>query len=280
MEGITFSKTKKDRTPWGLVQTVLVYRDGEEIGTLYKESPEMPEFYADATLESYYGEEFCHGNLRECKKAVVEAHKANPTAEESIPNHDYDDEPDKPEPEAQAEATPEPEPEAQQAAQPVQAEPEVQAEATPEPDKTDERIAELERQVAKYKDRATTWKDLYHGLEAAEHTWQRRYNALAEKTGLEAEATDAIAPDTPWPDKQRLQLDRLLKHLADEANDAQLSAMYAPTDWAADRYEALVQSLHRQASQAKKQGPGEGPTPKPEPDKPVCGGVFIPPHLL
>ena len=210
MEGITFSRTKKDRTPWGLVQTVLVYRNGEEIGSLYKESPEMPEFYADATLESYYGEEFCHGNLRECKKAVVEAHKANPKAEESIPNHDYDDEPDKPEPEPSVQVEPE--------AQPVQ----------------------------------------------------------AEATGQEAEAT-------PWPDKQAARLARLLAHLADEANQAQLAALYEPSSWAADRYETLVRDLWRQADNARQEGPGEGPKPKPEPvktDPPVCGGVFIPPHLL
>lgn len=236
---LVFGKTKKDRTPWGLCQEVIVYRSGEEIGSLYKEAPEMTEWACDAALESLYGTECANGDLRTCKRELQACHKAQPEAQPKG-EHAYMDEP---------EAEPE--------AQPVQAEPEpeAQAEATPEPVKTDERIAELERQVGFYKGLSTQWKDLYRGLESSEHTWEKRYYALAKKTGEYADAVDAIQPDTPWPDKQQARLDRLLKHLSDEANQAGLAAMYAPTDWAADRYEVLVQSLHRQASQAKKQGP-------------------------
>ena len=86
-------------------------------------------------------------------------------------------------------------------------------------------------------------------------------------------------PTRPWPDKQAGKLDRLLKHLADEANDAQLAALHEPTSWPADRYEVLVRDLWRQADNARREGPGEGPitnstTPadKPEEDKTMAKG--------
>ena len=84
----------------------------------------------------------------------------------------------------------------------------------------------------------------------------------------EPEEEDRPMPTGPWPDKQAARLDRLLKYLADEANHAQLAAMYEPSSWAADRLERLIRDLWRQADNARQEGPGE---PEPEPSHEVKG---------
>lgn len=76
-----------------------------------------------------------------------------------------------------------------------------------------------------------------------------------------------------WPKAQSESLKRLLDHLADEVRKADLATMYAPTDWAAGRYAALVRHLHWQAETARSDGPE--PEHVPDPDPEADGGVIV-----
>ena len=67
---ITYSKTKKSLTPWGLYQEVDVFIDGLAHGHLYKE-PEMTEWAPCAGIEEAIGREIAGGDLRTLKKDVI-----------------------------------------------------------------------------------------------------------------------------------------------------------------------------------------------------------------